>query len=110
MAIHNATGRTALLLVTDDSYGFTYPYGTWVQYRSRRLRPRVSTSPRWPTAHGAGRLALGADPCRPTHSGAAADRPQFPLPDSRHRGDRRPSPQRAAGVRLLRASRLNAPG
>lgn len=45
MAIHNATNRTALLLVTDDSYRFTYRYETWVQYRSRRLRPRVDLAP-----------------------------------------------------------------
>lgn len=45
MAIHNATARTALLLVTDDSFRFTYRYETWVQYRSRRLRPRVDLAP-----------------------------------------------------------------
>ena len=45
MALHNATACTALLLVADGSYRFTYRYETWVQYRSRRVQPRVDLQP-----------------------------------------------------------------
>lgn len=45
MALHNATSCTSLLLVADGSYRFTYRYETWVQYRSRRARPRVDLQP-----------------------------------------------------------------
>jgi hypothetical protein len=41
MALHNATERFAVLLIRGRSYQFTYRYETWVQYRSRRPRPRV---------------------------------------------------------------------
>jgi hypothetical protein len=41
MALHNATNRFAVLLIRGHSYQFTYRYETWVQYRSRRPRPRV---------------------------------------------------------------------
>ncbi|HXH59556.1 DUF6687 family protein [Iamia sp.] len=44
MALHNVTSCTALLLV-DGSYRFTYRYETWVQYRSRPVRPRVDLGP-----------------------------------------------------------------
>jgi hypothetical protein len=41
MALHNATDRFAVLLIRGHSYQFTYRYETWVQYCSRRPRPRV---------------------------------------------------------------------
>ncbi|MGH3830633.1 MAG: DUF6687 family protein [Pseudonocardiaceae bacterium] len=41
MALHNATDRFAVLVIRGRSYQFTYRYETWVQYRSRRPRPRV---------------------------------------------------------------------
>lgn len=40
MAIHNATDRFCVLVIRDQHYEFTYRYETWVQYRSRRPRPR----------------------------------------------------------------------
>jgi len=45
MALNNATDRFALLLVRGRHYCFTYRYETWVQYRSRRPRPRVDLTP-----------------------------------------------------------------
>ncbi|MBK5221304.1 MAG: hypothetical protein JJE52_00185 [Acidimicrobiia bacterium] len=44
MAIHNRTERGALLLVANGSYRFTYRYESWVEYRSRAIRPRVDLS------------------------------------------------------------------
>ncbi len=41
MAVYNATDRFAVVVVRDQNYEFTYRYETWVQYRSRRPRPRV---------------------------------------------------------------------
>jgi len=40
MALYNATDRFAVLTVRGQSYEFTYRYETWVQYCSRRPRPR----------------------------------------------------------------------
>lgn len=45
MALHNATDRFAILLVHGRHYRFTYRYETWVQYQSRRPRPRVDLAP-----------------------------------------------------------------
>jgi hypothetical protein len=45
MAIHNVTDATSLLLVADGTYRFTFRYETWVQFRSRPLRPRVDLNP-----------------------------------------------------------------
>jgi hypothetical protein len=45
MAINNATDRFALLCVRGRSYEFTYRYESWVQYQSRRPRPRVDLQP-----------------------------------------------------------------
>jgi hypothetical protein len=45
MAIHNATDRLSLLTIRGASYAFTYRYESWVQYRSRRPRPRVDLQP-----------------------------------------------------------------
>jgi hypothetical protein len=45
MAIHNATDCFATLIVRDHSYEFTYGYESWVQYQSRRPRPRVDLAP-----------------------------------------------------------------
>jgi hypothetical protein len=45
MAINNATDRFALLCVRGRRYEFTYRYESWVQYRSRRPRPRVDLRP-----------------------------------------------------------------
>ena len=41
MAIHNATDCGALLNVRGRRYEFTYRYESWVQFRSRPVRPRV---------------------------------------------------------------------
>jgi hypothetical protein len=45
MAVHNATGRFAVLSVRGHSYEFAYRYESWVQYQSRRPRPRVDLRP-----------------------------------------------------------------
>jgi hypothetical protein len=45
MAINNATDRFAVLTMRGQSYSFGYRYETWVQYRSRRPRPRVDLQP-----------------------------------------------------------------
>jgi hypothetical protein len=45
MALYNATCRFAVLVIRGQSYEFTYRYETWVQYRSRRPRPRVDLAP-----------------------------------------------------------------
>jgi hypothetical protein len=45
MAVNNATERLALLSMRGSSYEFTYRYESWVQYRSRRPRPRVDLRP-----------------------------------------------------------------
>jgi hypothetical protein len=41
MAICNATERCAVLIVRGRTYELTYRYETWVQYQTRRPRPRV---------------------------------------------------------------------
>jgi hypothetical protein len=41
MAVHNATERGALLTRQGRRYKFTYRYESWVQYRTRDVRPRV---------------------------------------------------------------------
>ena len=63
MALHNATERLALLLVHGRHYRFTYRYETWVQYESRRLRPRVDLASLAAdlTAEEAGDVAWEAD-------------------------------------------------
>jgi hypothetical protein len=45
MAVHNATERGALLVHSGGRTTFTYRYESWVQYRSRAVRPRVDLSP-----------------------------------------------------------------
>ncbi len=45
MAICNATDCGALLVARGQRYAFTYRYESWVQYRSRVIRPRVDLSP-----------------------------------------------------------------
>ncbi len=45
LALHNATERTAVLLLRGRSYRFTYRYEGWVQYCSRPIRPRVDLQP-----------------------------------------------------------------
>ena len=45
MALHNATDMGALLLVAGGSFRFTYRYESWVQLRSRTVRPRVDLAP-----------------------------------------------------------------
>lgn len=45
MAIGNATERTALLIRRGRHYELVYRYETWVQMRSRKVRPRVDLSP-----------------------------------------------------------------
>jgi hypothetical protein len=45
MAVNNATERGALLTVRGHVYDFGYRYESWVQFRSRTIRPRVDLSP-----------------------------------------------------------------
>jgi hypothetical protein len=45
MAINNATSAMAVVTLRGASYELTYRYETWVQFRSRRLRPRVDLQP-----------------------------------------------------------------
>jgi hypothetical protein len=45
MAVHGATERGALLTVRGRRYRFEYRYESWVQFRSRRVRPRVDLGP-----------------------------------------------------------------
>lgn len=45
MALHGASDRLAVLVVKGRQYRFTYRYETWVQYQSRRPRPRVDLAP-----------------------------------------------------------------
>jgi len=45
MVIHNAARGFAVLVVRGRSYEFTYRYESWVQYRTRRPRPRVDLRP-----------------------------------------------------------------
>ena len=45
MAINNATSAMAIVTVHGRAYELTYRYETWVQYRSRQLRPRVDLQP-----------------------------------------------------------------
>ncbi len=41
MAVHGATDRCCVARLQGRRYDVTHRYETWVQYRSRRLRPRV---------------------------------------------------------------------
>jgi hypothetical protein len=45
MAVHNATERGALLTVRGRHYVLAYRYESWVQFRSRSVRPRVDLGP-----------------------------------------------------------------
>jgi hypothetical protein len=45
MAVHEATERGALLVLRGRRYEFTYRYESWVQYRTRAVRPRVDLRP-----------------------------------------------------------------
>jgi hypothetical protein len=45
MALHRRTRCGAVLLWSAGSYRFTYRYESWVQYRSRAIRPRVDLGP-----------------------------------------------------------------
>ena len=45
MALNNATDRVALVLLRGRTYRFTYRYEGWVQFCSRRVRPRVDLEP-----------------------------------------------------------------
>ncbi len=45
MALHNATDRFRLLLIHGRRYRYVDRYETWVQYRSRRVLPRVDLRP-----------------------------------------------------------------
>jgi hypothetical protein len=63
MAIWNATDRFAVLLIRGHSYEFSYGYESWVQYQSRRPRPRVDLIPLAERLnaeeHGPGRWVAG---------------------------------------------------
>jgi hypothetical protein len=45
MAVHNATTRFTILSVRGRRYEVTYRYEGWVQYRTRRPRPRADLAP-----------------------------------------------------------------
>jgi hypothetical protein len=45
MAVHDATERGALITCRGRRYQFAYRYESWVQYRSRAVRPRVDLAP-----------------------------------------------------------------
>ena len=45
MAVNNATSMLSLLTIRGARYEFTYRYESWVQYRSKRPRPRVDLAP-----------------------------------------------------------------
>jgi hypothetical protein len=45
MAVCNATDRFAVMTITGQRFALLYRYETWVQYWSRRPRPRVDLSP-----------------------------------------------------------------
>ena len=45
MAVNNATDRGALLTVRGHHYELAYRYESWVQFRSRAVRPRVDLAP-----------------------------------------------------------------
>jgi len=45
MAVHNATDRTTVLTVRGHRYRVEQRYETWVQFRSRPVRPRVDLVP-----------------------------------------------------------------
>lgn len=45
MAVNNSTSRFALLSMRSSNYEFTYRYESWVQYQTRRPRPRVDLQP-----------------------------------------------------------------
>jgi uncharacterized protein DUF6687 len=45
MAVNGATERGALLTVRGRRYRFEYRYESWVQFRSRPVRPRVDLAP-----------------------------------------------------------------
>jgi hypothetical protein len=45
MAVHNATDRGALLTLRGHHYELAYRYESWVQFRSRAVRPRVDLAP-----------------------------------------------------------------
>lgn len=62
MALHNVTACTSLLLVAGGSYRFTYRYETWVQYRSRPVRPRVDLRPLAAALTAADTMAWVSDP------------------------------------------------
>lgn len=45
MALHNATERNVIILRDETVRRLTYRYESWVQYRSRAVRPRVDLRP-----------------------------------------------------------------
>jgi Family of unknown function (DUF6687) len=45
MAVHNATQRGALVTRRGRRYEFSYRYESWVQFRTRAVRPRVDLAP-----------------------------------------------------------------
>jgi len=70
MALYNATDRFAVLTIRGQSYEFTYRYESWVQYRSKRPRPRTDLGPlaerlnaeESPPGHWIGEQASGLTP------------------------------------------------
>lgn len=45
MAVYNATDRGAVLTARGAHYEFVYRYESWVQFRTRAVRPRVDLAP-----------------------------------------------------------------
>ena len=77
MAVYNATDRLAVLVVQGQRYRFTYRYESWVQYRTRRPRPRVDLSP----------LAARLEAEEPGHRRWHADRVSALTPGLSHDGE-----------------------
>jgi hypothetical protein len=62
MAVHNVTDCTALLLIAEGTYRFTYRYEGWVQYRSRPIRRRVELGPLADALTAADSVAWDSEP------------------------------------------------
>ena len=90
MALNNATGCYALLCARGRQYDFSYRYESWVQFQTRRPRPRVDLRPlaaelsaeepgdaRW--------IFDGAGALNPRLHLAGADESCLPLPEFRSR-------------------------
>lgn len=86
MALHNATERGLLVVIGDGTFRVTYRYESWVQYRSRAVRPRVDLAPVAAELSAVDEVAWSADPIdgltpelRPVGDGSSALAPDAVL-------------------------------